>query len=44
MPHLIHHVMSHVTVQRPIARRVGDEFEVARLADADEHRGLGPLG
>ena len=28
---------------RPVARLVGDELDVARAADADEHRRLGPL-
>ena len=43
MAHLIHHVVSHMAVKRPVARRIGDEFDIARLADADQHRGFGPL-
>ena len=43
MPHLIHHVMGHVAVKRPIAGRVCNEFDVARLSDPDQHRRFRPL-
>ena len=41
--HLVHHVMGHVAVHRPVAGLVGDELDRARAADGHEHRRLGVL-
>jgi hypothetical protein len=41
--HLVHHVVGHVAVHRPVAGLVGDELDVAGAADRDEDGGLGPL-
>ena len=38
MSHLIHDVMGHVAVKRPVTGRIGDEFYVACLSDCDERR------
>src|SRR5712672_1506045 len=43
MPYLIHGVMAHVTVHRPIAWIVRDEFNGSGLTHSDQNRGLRPL-
>ena len=43
MSHLIHYVMSHVAMKSPIAGRVGNEFDVARLSNPDHNRRFRPL-
>ena len=35
--HLVHHVMGHVAVHRPVAGVVGDELNHARAADGNQH-------
>jgi len=39
--HLVHRVVGHVAVQRPVAGGAGDELDGAGGADRDEHGGLG---
>jgi len=43
MSHLVHDMIRHVTMKRPITRRVGYEFDIARLPDADQNRRFRPL-
>ena len=43
MPHLIHGVMAHVAVHRPMAGIVRDELDGSGLADRDQDRRLRPL-
>jgi hypothetical protein len=38
MSHLIHNMMRHVAMDCPIPRRVGYEFDIARLPDANQNR------
>ncbi len=40
--HLVHHVVWQMAVQHPVAGIVGDELDVPRLGDPDEHRIAGP--
>ena len=41
MPHLVHRVVRLVTMERPIARIVCDELDIARRADGHVRRVLG---
>ena len=37
VPHLVHHVMGHVAMHRPVAGLVGDELDGPRLPNGDQH-------
>src|SRR5215831_17349526 len=42
MPHLIHCVMGHMTMERPVARIVSDKVNGSRLAHRNENSRLRP--
>ena len=44
MSHLVHDVVGHVAVNHPVAGGVCVEFDIPRLPDSDQYRGLWPLG
>ena len=43
MPHLIHDMVSHVTVYRPIPRVTGDKLDILCVTDRDKERAAGML-
>ena len=44
MSHLVHDVVGHMAVNHPVAGGVRVEFDIPRLADSNQYRGLWPLG